>query len=68
MEYITKFEDYEKSFHLIELNNDNDNDINNGKDNDIITITEKKIVFVATNTRKDDLYIIVIHILILCLN
>ena len=30
--------------------------------NDIITITEKKIVFVATNTRKDDLYIIVIHI------
>ena len=27
LEYITKFGDYEKSFHLIELNDDNDNDI-----------------------------------------
>ena len=27
MEYITKFEEYEKSFHLVELNSDNDNDI-----------------------------------------
>ena len=27
LEYITKFEEYEKSFHLVELNNDNDNDI-----------------------------------------
>ena len=27
LEYITKFEDYEKSFHLIELNDDNDKDI-----------------------------------------
>ena len=27
LEYITKFEEYEKSFHLVELNSDNDNDI-----------------------------------------